>query len=121
MFKEEIPDSQISEYDKDPSKNKSPNTLFMHKFYGIIDYHGEKYLTDLSVEESYSTDRENQFRDTTNCVYNFKEMKITPIEANRIFSPAVPNKNVGEDTSTGVNSMRYHNFTKLSRTMIKVF
>lgn len=26
-------------------------------------------------------------------------------EANRIFSPAVPNKNIGEDTSTGVTTM----------------
>ena len=28
--------------------------------------------------------------------------KITPIEANRVFSPAVPDQRVGEDTSIGV-------------------
>ena len=30
------------------------------------------------------------------------QRKITPIEANRVFSPAVPDQRVGEDTSIGV-------------------
>ena len=34
---------------------------------------------------------------------NFNEIKIAPIEAHRIFSPAVNNENIVEDTSISVN------------------
>lgn len=95
-------DSQISEYDALTSKNKSPNTLFMHRMYGVVKYNGNAYLARLSVEESYCTDKDNKFTGTSKRIYNLKDMKITPVEANRIFSPAVSNKNDTEDTSTSV-------------------
>ncbi len=95
-------DSQVSEYDSTTSKNKSPNTLFMHQMYGILNYKNESYLAKLSVEESYVTDKENNFSGTSNRIYNLRNIKITPIEANRIFSPTVNSKNATEDTSTSV-------------------
>lgn len=95
-------DSQISEYDPVTSKNKSPNILFMHQMYGIIRYKDENYLAKLSIEESYITDKENNFNGTSNRIYNLKNIKITPIEANRIFSPTVDNIKFTEDTSTSV-------------------
>lgn len=73
-------DSQISEYNEDNSKNKSPNTLFIHRMYSILDYNNEKYLANLSVEEFYSTDKENRFRDTNNRLYAFRDIKITPVK-----------------------------------------
>ena len=94
-------DSQISEYNLDTAKNKIPNTLFMHKLYGVIKCNGEFYLADLSVEEFFKTDKEERFEGTQNRLYCFRDIKIAPLEALRIFSPAVPNKNVGEDTSIG--------------------
>lgn len=95
-------DSQVSEYDNITSKNKSPNTLFMHQMYGILNYKNESYLAKLSVEESYVTDKENNFSGTSNRIYNLRNIKITPIEANRIFSPTVNSKIATEDTSTSV-------------------
>ena len=95
-------DSQVSEYDNITSKNKSPNTLFMHQMYGILNYKNENYLAKLSVEESYVTDKENNFSGTSNRIYNLRNIKITPIEANRIFSPTVNSENATEDTPTSV-------------------
>lgn len=95
-------DSQVSEYDPVTSKNKSPNTLFMHQMYGILNYKNENYLAKLSVEESYVPDKENNFSGTSNRIYNLRNIKITPIEANRAFDPAVDNISVTEDTSTSV-------------------
>lgn len=95
-------DSQVSEYNTVKSKNKSPNTLFMHQMYGLVRYGDDYYLARLSVEESYTTDRNNNFIGTSNRIYNLRDMKITPIEANRIFDPAVAITNNDEDTSTSV-------------------
>ncbi|MDE7363738.1 MAG: methyltransferase domain-containing protein, partial [Ruminococcus sp.] len=95
-------DSQVSEYDPITSKNKSPNTLFMHQMYGVVNYKDENYLAKLSVEESYITDKENNFSGTSNRIYNLRNIKITPIEANRVFSPTVNSTNAAEDTSTSV-------------------
>lgn len=95
-------DSQVSEYDPVTSKNKSPNTLFMHQMYGIMKYKDESYLAKLSVEEMYTTDKDDNFNGTSNRIYNVRNIKITPIEANRAFDPAVDNMNVTEDTSTSV-------------------
>ncbi len=98
-------DSQISDYDAATAKNKSPNTLFMHQMYGVMRYDGDYYLARLSVEESYTTDRDNNFTGTSNRIYNLRDMKITPIEANRIFDPAVTTASNGEDTSTSVTTI----------------
>lgn len=95
-------DSQVSEYDHVTSKNKSSNTLFMHQMYGIMKYKDESYLAKLSVEEMYTTDKDNNFNGTSNRIYNVRNIKITPIEANRAFDPAVDNISVTEDTSTSV-------------------
>ena len=48
------------------------------------------------------TDKENNFSGTSNRIYNLRNIKITPIEANRIFSPTVNSKIATEDTSTSV-------------------
>lgn len=95
-------DSHVSDYNEVNSRNKSPNTLFMHQMYNVIKYDEKFYLTRISIEESYSTDRENKFNSTVNRVYNLKDIKITPVEANRVCDPAVPDITVGEDTSTDV-------------------
>ena len=95
-------DSHVSDYNEVNSRNKSPNTLFMHQMYNVIRYDEKFYLTRISIEESYSTDRENKFNSTVNRVYNLKDIKITPVEANRVYDPAVPDITVGEDTSTDV-------------------
>ena len=95
-------DSHVSDYNEVNSRNKSPNTLFMHQMYNVIKYDEKFYLTRISIEESYSTDRENKFNSTVNRVYNLKDIKITSVEANRVCDPAVPDITVGEDTSTDV-------------------
>jgi len=95
-------DSQISEFNTISSKNKSPNTLFMHQMYDVVRYNEQFYLVRISIEEAYSTDKDNKFNQTLNRVYNLKDIKITPVAANRVCDPAVTDKTVGEDTSTDV-------------------
>ena len=73
-------DSTISEYDENTSKNKSPNTLFMHRMYGAINYRGDLYLVNLAVEEMYQTDKDNNFLGTNNRLYSLRDIKITPTE-----------------------------------------
>lgn len=114
-------DTQISEYDDVIAKNKSPNSLFIHKMHGVIDYSGEKYLANLSIEESFFTDKDDRFKGTSNRLYSLRDVKITPIEANRIFSPAVPNKNVGEDTSTSVTTITIPQLYDLVKTYDQSF
>lgn len=75
-------DSEISDYDSVTSKNKSPNTLFMHKLYSVFSYNGTYYLACLSVEEMYSRDPLDHDRigSTSNRLYSLKDIKITPTE-----------------------------------------
>jgi len=73
-------DSEISEYDPITSKNKSPNSLFMHKLYGVFTYDGQPYLASLAVEAFYSKDDKRDVGDIENKVYNFKDIKITPMK-----------------------------------------
>lgn len=98
-------DSQVSEYNEKTSKNKSPNTLLMHQMYGVVKYNADYYLARLSIEESYFTNKNNDFKGTSNRLYNLKDIKVTPIEANRIFSPAVDNENITKDTSISVTTI----------------
>ncbi|MDE5834415.1 MAG: hypothetical protein K2H26_02725, partial [Ruminococcus sp.] len=114
-------DSQVSEYDPVTSKNKSPNTLFMHQMYGVLKYKDEIYLAKLSVEESYITDKENNFTGTSNRIYNLRNIKITPIEANRVFDPTVNSTNATEDTSTSVLSISISQLYGLVKTYDKNF
>ncbi len=69
----------------------------------------------------YSTDKESNFKNTNNRLYSFKDIKITPIEAHRIFSPAVNNKNVAEDTSIGVIAITIPQLYELVKTYDKNF
>lgn len=73
-------DSRISDYNPVSSKNKSPNSLFIHRMHGVLEYEGEIYLANLSVEELYATDKENNFKGTSNRLYSFRDIKITPVE-----------------------------------------
>ena len=95
-------DSQISDYNEINSKHKSPNTLFMHQMYNVVRYDKQFYLVRISIEESYSTDKNNKINQTLNRVYNLKDMKITPVAANRVCDPAVIDRTVNEDTATDV-------------------
>lgn len=81
-------DSNLSE-----SKNKSPNSLFMHKLYGVYEYEKEKYLYTLEVDESYAMDKNNTLKDTSNRVYNVKGIKITPVVFTGFQSHGTPSKN----------------------------
>lgn len=82
-------DTVISEV----GKNKSPNTLFMHKFYAVINYENNPYLAQLSVEESYSTNRDGSMRGTENRFYNLKDIRIAPIRLNAGFqSHGIPSE-----------------------------
>ena len=48
--------------------------------HGVLEYEGEIYLANLSVEELYATDKENNFKGTSNRLYSFRDIKITPVE-----------------------------------------
>ncbi len=94
-------DSQLSE----PSNSKkSDSTLFIHRMYGLIIYDNEQYLANLAIEETYSTDRENRFRDTNNRLYSFRDIKITPTKL--LGGQAHADlQNASEDTSLGVTTI----------------
>jgi N12 class adenine-specific DNA methylase/predicted RNA methylase len=66
-------DSRISE----PIGSKSPNTLFMHKMYGVFACGDEHFLACLSIEESYKANTVGALENTSNRMYNFKSIKIT--------------------------------------------
>lgn len=72
-------DSQLSEYDNETAKNKSKNTLFMHRMYGIVKYKDEFYLTNMAIEESYDSQKDISIENTNNHVYSIRGIKITPI------------------------------------------
>lgn len=94
-------DSKVSDYDSVASKNKSPNTLFLHRMHVIMSYEGKDYLANLSVEELYSTDKESNFKNTSNRLYSFRDIEITPVKL--LGDQAHTNlQNTSRDTSTGV-------------------
>ncbi|MBR0484479.1 MAG: methyltransferase domain-containing protein [Oscillospiraceae bacterium] len=70
-------DTQLSD-----NKKKSPNSLFMHKFYAVFQYENQYYLANLSVDESCHTDKDGNLEDTSKKLYNAKSIKITPIGDN---------------------------------------
>lgn len=92
-------DTNISEI----GASKTKNTLFMHQFYLPIKSGDDYYLAKLYVEETFVLDKDNQF-DTSKRIYNVKDIKTTPIEANRVFSPtSAVTKSDNADTSIGAN------------------
>lgn len=54
--------------------NKSVNTAFMHKMYGVCRFRGEPYLAKMSVEEIGDGKQ-----DTMRRLYNMREIKIEPL------------------------------------------
>lgn len=70
-------DSNISQRD---SNNKSPNTLFMHKMYGVIRFGKDLYLTNLTIEETYATERNGELRSTSKRLYSLRDIKIAPMK-----------------------------------------
>ncbi|GHU53774.1 hypothetical protein FACS1894132_06920 [Clostridia bacterium] len=78
-------DSQISEYNPQKSKNKSPNSLFMHRLYVPITCQGGDYLARLAVEEIYKANKNGDVITTNNRLYNLKDIKITPIKLDKCF------------------------------------
>ena len=91
-------DSQLSE---PSSSRKSENTLFIHRMYGVFNYDNESYLFNMAVEETYATDKDDRFRDTSNRLYNFDDIKITPVKLLGGQAHAIP-QNASTDTSTDV-------------------
>ena len=92
-------DTDISQ----PGKNKSPNTLFMHKMYDVFRFKNTLYLANLTVEEMYSTDKDERFSGTANRFYNLKEIKITPLELEMGFqSHGVPSNDGRAELTNGV-------------------
>lgn len=73
-------DSLISEYDPVTSKNKSPNTLFIHKMYGVTKYDNELYLYTLAIEEAYNQIANGKMDSTYHKLYSLRDIKITPME-----------------------------------------
>lgn len=95
-------DSRISDYDSVTSKNKSPNTLFIHRMHEIIEYENKYYLANLSVEEMYTSDKEKGFDKTINRLYSFRDIEIAPVELLG-FDPHTSLQNANEDTLSGAN------------------
>lgn len=94
-------DSIVSE----TGKKKSPNTLFMHKFYNICEYDNGTYLAILSVEEMGALDNDNTVKETMSRLYNLKDIKITPVDLHRGFSaPGMPQVS-GRAEPTGVTKI----------------
>ena len=64
-------DTTVSEYN---NKNKSPDTLLMHKMYSIINFDNEKYVAKLTIEEFANAHNGTQKR-----LYNLQDIKIEPL------------------------------------------
>lgn len=47
--------------------------------HGVLEYEGEIYLANLSVEESYAMDKGDNFKGTSNRLYSFRDIKIEPL------------------------------------------
>lgn len=110
-------DSQISE----PSlEKKSINTLFIHRMYGVFNYENELYLFNVAIEETYATDREEHFRNTTNRLYNFDDIKITPVKLQGGQALAIP-QNASTDTSQSVTVISIPQLYDLVKTYDEYF
>ena len=109
-------DSQISDYDTVTSKNKSPNSLFIHRMHGVIDYEGKKYLANLSIEENYITDKENNFNGTSNRLYSFRDIRITPVEllGDQAYAGLLT---ANEDTPSGVTTISIPHLYEIVKTL----
>lgn len=73
-------DSQTSEYHPEKAKNKSPYTMFMHRFYGVMKYDDDFYLTNLAIQESFNSDENGVIKDTNKSFYSVRDIKITPVQ-----------------------------------------
>ena len=103
-------DSQISE---PGAISKSPNTLFLHRMYGVYRYDGELYLANLAVEELYSKSIEAEIDKTSNRLYNLRDIKIAPMKLPGL-NPGAHLQNVNEDTSIGatISIAQLYDFVK---------
>lgn len=88
-------DSQTSE-----AKSKSPNSMFMHRFYGIMQYNDDFYLTNITINESFSTKKADVIEDTKKSLYSIRDIKITPVKLQGQTHSQMPT-GIG-DTSTDV-------------------
>jgi hypothetical protein len=90
-------DSQISEYNPKTVKGKSPNTLFMHRMYGVFSFENEYYLANLAIEESYESEKSTgRLLSTQNRLYNLKDIKITLIGDSGLTPAATLSNDNGE-------------------------
>ncbi len=55
-------DSQISEFNTINSKNKSPNTLFIHRMYDIVRYKEQFYLDCISKKRTVQIKTTNSIK-----------------------------------------------------------
>ena len=94
-------DSQISE---PSSSNKSGNTLFIHRLYGIMTYEDKQYLANLAVEEMYLKSPSDEIEGTLNRVYSFRDIEITPTKLLGL-DPHAGLQNANSDTSLGVTTI----------------
>ena len=113
-------DSQLSDYDPVTSKNKSPNSLFIHRMHGVIDYDNKKYLANLSIEESYITDKENKFNGTSNRLYSFRDIEITPVELLGDQAYTSPQK-ADRDTPSSVTEISVPHIDKIVKVIGNAF
>lgn len=67
-------DTNISEHN---NKNKSPDTLLMHKLYAPVKFNNEIYIAKLTVEEFFNGNMKNP--DTIKRLYNLQDIKIEPL------------------------------------------
>ena len=115
-------DSRISEYNDISSKNKSPNTLFIHRLYGILRYNNEYYLSNLAVEEMYTKIENGQMEDTHNRVYSLRDIKITPVKLPSLKARTdLQNEFADEDTSSSVTKISIPQLYDLVKTYDKRF
>lgn len=112
-------DSKISDYGEN-SRRKSPNTLFMHKMHAIVNYNNKFYLANISVEEFYSTEKDNTFRNTQNRFYCLRDIEITPVKL--MGGQTHTNlSNTSKATSTGVMSISIPQLYQIVKTYDKSF
>ena len=113
-------DSRISEYDPVTSKNKSPNSLFIHRMHGILEYEGKTYLSNLSVEESYITDKENNFNGTSKRLYSFRDIEITPVDllGDQAYGAL---QNASQDPPSGVTTITIPQLYNIVKTFDQYF
>ena len=79
----------------------------MHKMYGVFQYSGESFLYNLSVDESFMTDKNERFSDTLHRVYNLKSIKITPVDITGFQSHDLPSNDSSESTDVSMISIAH--------------